>query len=152
MRHDLRRLLLREDLTMGPVASILAGGAMIWFLTEWLPRKRILKKWSSREDLSIDMLFARFFKNRAERESVEDALHFLQAHLDIPIGLLRPEDKLAELNFGGVEGNVDYLYDATSSFFFELPIERVRLELGGVETVRDFIAAFFALQRGAANP
>lgn len=136
---------------MGPMALILAGGVTIWILTEWLPRKRILKNWESREELSFDLIFVRFFNNRAERESIEDALQFLQAHLDIPIGLLRPEDKIADLNFGGIDGNIDYLYDATSSFFSELPRERVQLELGGVETVRDYIAGFLALQQGAVE-
>ena len=135
--------------------ALVAVGTLLGVLTDRCSRRRVLARLSGRQELPLDSLCSEYFGHAVDPRKAQVALEFLDKNLGLPVGLLRPQDRLRDLDDGLPDGSVDYLFDATAQVLGHVDLETLQEELGSVTTVEDFVAFFARLHEprvGRATP
>ena len=139
---------------MFQLLAILSLGTLLCGVMDRCSRRRVLARFSGRRELLLEDLRSECFGDLPDPARVKAALSLLETNLGLPVGLLRPGDRLRDLDYGVMDGQVDNLYEATAQFLGRVDLETLGKELEGVSTVGDFVALvarFESLEAGEAG-
>lgn len=127
------------------IAALLLCGAILWIVLEAIPRRRKVRRFAGRSELSPKEINEQFFRESGvPSETVAELWNEVAQTLDLPSGKLRPEDRF-DAELGPVHGwewgdDLAILNRIAAKRLKKLRNPDFRLE--DIKTIRDYVLFF----------
>ncbi len=135
---------------MSPFCAICLASGLLWLFAEWRPRRRWMTATGDREVLSLEEMYSRHFHGALDRDVALPILAFMEENLEVPLGRLRPEDRLESLNWSCIDSQVDYLFMVTPDIVQGVPLSDLEERMRHVRTVGDYVLAVAGMSSPSA--